>query len=171
MAFSLSDPVLVLNANFEPLNVCSIRRAMGLIVSDKATMILDGRGEIRSVSDTFPCPSVIRLERMIKRPRPRVKLTKAEIFRRDNYTCQYCGKKPHILTIDHIHPRRLGGKGSWQNLVTACPSCNHRKGGRTLEQANMQLLQPPTTPSASASYIFGRYLKNNRDWLPYVDGW
>ena len=68
MAFSLSDPVLVLNANFEPLNVCSIRRAMGLIVSDKATMILDGRGEIRSVSDTFPCPSVIRLERMINAP-------------------------------------------------------------------------------------------------------
>jgi 5-methylcytosine-specific restriction endonuclease McrA len=171
MSFSLSDPVLVLNANFEPLNVCTIRRAMGLIISDKATMILDGRGEVHSVSNAFPAPSVIRLERMIRRPRPRVKLTKQEIFRRDNYTCQYCGKQPHTLTIDHIYPRRLGGKASWDNLVTACPACNHRKGGRTLEQANMRLLQSPTTPSASARYIFGRYLKNNSNWLPYVDGW
>ncbi|KAA3648110.1 MAG: HNH endonuclease [Chloroflexi bacterium] len=168
---SLSEPVLVLNANYEPLNVCTIRRAVGLIVSDKASMIANGRGEIRTVRSTFPIPSIIRLERMIKRPRPTVKLNKQEIFRRDNFTCQYCGKQTNKLTVDHVKPRRLGGSFSWENLVAACPPCNHRKGGRTAEQANMRLKRRPKAPTASANYIFGRYLKRNEGWFSYVDGW
>lgn len=171
MSFHLTDPVLVLNANYEPLNVCTIKRAMGLIVSDKATMILDGRGEIRTITRTFSCPSIIRLERMIRRPRPTVKLSKQEVFRRDNYTCQYCSRRAEQLTVDHVVPRSKGGRFSWDNLVTACPSCNHRKGGRTAEQAHMQLLRKPTAPSASANYIFGRYLRRFQDWLPFVEGW
>ena len=86
----LQAPVLVLNANFEPLNVCNTRRAIVLVLTGKANLILDGRGEIHSVSHVYPCPSIIRLERMIKRPRPQVKLTKREILQRDNYICQYC---------------------------------------------------------------------------------
>jgi len=168
---SLSEPVLVLNANYEPLNVCTIRRALGLIVSDKASMISNGRGEIRTVRSTFPIPSVIRLERMIKRPRPTVKLNKQEVFRRDNFTCQYCGQQTNQLTIDHVMPRRLGGSFSWENLVAACPPCNHRKGGRTVEQANMKLRHSPKAPAASANYIFGRYLNRNEDWFNFVDGW
>jgi 5-methylcytosine-specific restriction endonuclease McrA len=171
MRFSLNDPVLVLNANYEPLNVCTIRRAVGLIFAEKASLIANGRGHIRTVSTAFPCPSIIRLDSMVKRPRPQVKLTKREIFRRDNYTCQYCGAKPQVLTVDHIIPRRLGGKASWDNLVTACPSCNHRKGGRMVQQANMKLLRKPTTPSASMTYIFGRYLIKNEEWVPYIEGW
>lgn len=171
MKAALSDPVLVLNANYEPLNVCTIRRAMGLILTGKADLILNGRGEIRTVRRVYPCPSIIRLERMIHRPRPRVKLTKTEIFRRDGHTCQYCGRKTRDLTIDHVVPRRLGGSHSWENLVAACPTCNHRKGGRTLEQAKMRLLQKPSAPPASAKYLFARYLRNNDDWHTFVEGW
>jgi 5-methylcytosine-specific restriction endonuclease McrA len=164
-------PVLVLNANFEPLNVCDTRRAIGLILMNKATLVMNGRGHIQSVTQSFPAPSVIRLERMIKRPRLSVRLSKREIFRRDGYTCQYCGKHPPHLTVDHIIPRHLGGEHSWQNLVTACPSCNLRKGGRLPEQAGMRLLRAPYEPPASALYLFGRYLDNNTEWLPFIEGW
>jgi 5-methylcytosine-specific restriction endonuclease McrA len=164
-------PVLVLNANFEPINVCSERRALSLILCGKASLVLDGRGEVKTISRTYPRPSIIRLDKMIKRPRPRVRLTKREVLRRDNFTCQYCGSSPSYLTIDHVIPRRLGGKHTWENLVAACPSCNHRKGGRTIEQAQMKLLHAPAEPPASALYIFGRHLKENDDWLPFVEGW
>ncbi len=167
----MQEPVLVLNANFEPINICSTRRAIGLILNDKATLVLNGRGEIRTVSRAFPRPSVIRLDHMIKRPRQHVRLTKREILRRDDYTCQYCGQHASYLTIDHVIPRRLGGRHTWENLVAACPSCNHRKGGRTLEQVQMRLLHQPHEPPASVTYIFGRHLKNNLEWLPFVEGW
>lgn len=165
------EAVLVLNANFEPINVCSSRRAIGLILSGKADLVLNGRGEIHTVSRTFPAPSIIRLERMIHRPRPHVRLTKREVLRRDNYTCQYCGQHRPYLTVDHIIPRRLGGDHSWMNLVAACPSCNHRKGGRTLDQAQMHLLRQPSEPPVSAMYIFGRHLNENEEWVPFVEGW
>jgi 5-methylcytosine-specific restriction endonuclease McrA len=164
-------PVLVLNANFEPINVCDTRRAIGLILNEKASLVLDGRGVIRSVSRSFPRPSIIRLNKMVRRPRPNVKLTKREILRRDNFTCQYCGQHGTVMTIDHIMPRHLGGEHTWENLVTACPSCNHHKGGRTLEQAQMRLLHKPTSPPATATYIFARHLKDNQEWVPFIDGW
>lgn len=168
---NLHHAVLVLNANFEPINVCSTRRAINLILSGKAQLIVNGRGELKTVSRTFPAPSVIRLEAMIRRPRLRVRLTKREVLRRDNFTCQYCGQRTSVLTIDHIIPRRLGGTHSWENLVAACPSCNHRKGGRTLEQSQMQLLSPPAEPPSSASYLFGRHLSDNLEWVQFISGW
>jgi 5-methylcytosine-specific restriction endonuclease McrA len=164
-------PVLVLNANFEPINVCDTRRAVSLIMTGKASLVLNGRGEIKTVSRAFPRPSIIRLDRMVKRPRPRVKLTKREILRRDNYTCQYCGQHVPYLTVDHVVPRHLGGEQTWDNLTTACPACNHRKGGRTLEQAHMHLMRRPAEPPSSAEYIFARHLKDNQEWLPFVSGW
>ena len=167
----MSFTVLVLNANYEPINTCGLQRAMGLILTDKAIMLQNGRGELRSVSQVFPIPSVIRLQRMVHRPRPRVKLTRREVFRRDHYTCQYCGKKGGVLTIDHIVPRRLGGKQTWQNVVTACSACNHRKGGRMLKDSNMRLLKPVRKPSGSAIYIFGRHLSENAGWEPFLQGW
>jgi 5-methylcytosine-specific restriction endonuclease McrA len=164
-------PVLVLNANFEPINVCNTRRAINLILSGKANLVMNGRGEIKTVSQAFPRPSIIRLQRMVKRPRPRVRLTKREILRRDDYTCQYCGQSAPILTIDHVIPRHMGGVHSWRNLVTACSACNHRKGGRTSEQAQMRLLRIPKEPPASAGYIFGRHLRENSEWQPFIEGW
>ena len=165
------EAVLVLNANFEPIHVCSSHRAINLILSEKAHLVLNGRGEIRTVTNVFPIPSIIRLEKMIKRPHPSVRLTKREILRRDNYTCQYCGTSGIHLTLDHVLPRRLGGNHSWENLVAACPSCNHRKGGRTLEQSGMHLLHHPSLPPASAKYFFARHLIENNDWWPFVEGW
>ncbi|MCC6955189.1 MAG: HNH endonuclease [Anaerolineales bacterium] len=167
----MHEPVLVLNANFEPINVCSTRRALGLVLNGKASLVLNGRGEVCSVSRSFPKPSVIRLDKMIKRPRPTVHLTKREILRRDNYTCQYCGQRVPYLTIDHVIPRRLGGTHSWQNLVAACPACNHHKGGRTAEQAQMRLLHAPQEPPSSAQYLFARHLHDNTEWLPFIQGW
>jgi len=108
---------------------------------------------------------------MIKRQRPHVKLTKREILRRDDNTCQYCGQHASFMTIDHVIPRHLGGQHIWENLVTACPTCNHRKGGRTLEQVQMHLLHFPTEPPSSARYIFARHLRDNNEWLPFVEGW
>lgn len=167
----MNEPVLVLNASYEPINICSTRRALGLLLDGKASLVLNGRGYIHTVSQAFPRPSVIRLQQMVHRPRPRVKLTRREVFRRDNYTCQYCGRHDVPLTIDHVIPRHLGGEHSWTNVVAACPLCNHRKGGRTLEEAHMTLLRAPREPSATALYLFGRLLEQYQEWEPYLVGW
>lgn len=167
----LHKPVLLLNVNYEPLNVCSTRRALTLLWSEKAEIVINGRGKIRSAHREFDLPSIIRLSYMIKRPRPRVSLSKREILRRDNFTCQYCGRKTALLTLDHIVPRRSGGGHSWLNLVAACPPCNRRKGGRTPEQANMHLLRKPFEPTPSAQYRFGRHLNTHKEWGPFLKGW
>jgi 5-methylcytosine-specific restriction endonuclease McrA len=167
----MQAPVLVLNANFEPINVCDMRRAMGLIMAEKAILVLNGRGMIRSVNTILQRPSVIRLQKMVNRPRPQLKMTRREIFRRDNFTCQYCGRRLPDLTVDHVTPRHLGGRHIWSNVVAACPSCNHRKGGRTLEEAGMRLLHIPVEPPNNAHYIFGRHLEDNHEWEAFLSGW
>jgi 5-methylcytosine-specific restriction endonuclease McrA len=171
MGINLRSPVLVLNANFAPIHVCNVRRAINLLVQEKAALVMNGRGKIRTVRRDYPCPSIIRLNSMVKRPRPVVKLSKQEIFRRDQYTCQYCGSRPAKLTVDHVVPRSLGGSHTWANLVSACPSCNHRKGGRRPDQANMFLRQRPIAPPATADYIFGKYLRENQEWIQFIKGW
>jgi len=163
--------VLVLNANYEPLNVCNMRRAICLMVMDKADLVENGRGEIHTISCSFPKPSIIRLQSMIHRPRSRVKLTRREIFRRDSYSCQYCGSSSRDLTVDHIVPKHLGGEHSWENVVTACSYCNHKKGGRTLDQAGMRLKKQVKEPPASAVYLYNHYLNENSDWEPFLVGW
>jgi len=167
----MNAPVLVLNANFEPINVCNMRRAVNLLLAGKADMVMNGRGYIKTVREPIPMPSVIRLEQMVHRPRPRVKMTRREIFRRDNYTCQYCGRNTGDLTLDHVLPRHLGGEHTWTNVVAACPGCNHRKGGRRPDEAHMRLLHIPKEPPASAAYIFGRHLNEYGEWEPYINGW
>ncbi len=167
----MKEPVLVLNANYEPINVTNTYRAINLMICDKATLILNGRGTIKSQSKTFPIPSVIRLKKMVVHPRLPIHLTKREVFRRDNYVCQYCGKANIQLTIDHVVPRHLGGLHTWNNVVTACPRCNHLKGGKTLEEARMQLISVPKAPPSSATYRYGRHLADNNEWRPYVENW
>ncbi|MEA4909345.1 MAG: HNH endonuclease [Chloroflexi bacterium] len=167
----MSESVLVLNANFEPINVCNMRRAIGLILADKAALVLDGRGLIMTANRGYPRPSIIRLQNMIHRPRPQLKLTRREVFRRDGYLCQYCGKRTLDLTIDHVIPRHMGGPHTWTNVVAACSQCNHRKGGRTLDEAHMHLLRQPIEPPSSAFYIFGKHLNENKEWEPFLSGW
>ncbi|NLF49786.1 MAG: HNH endonuclease [Leptolinea sp.] len=163
--------VLVLNANFEPINVCNTRRAIGLILADKAKLVINGRGLIHTINRDYPRPSIIRLDRMIHRPRPRNLMNRREVFRRDNWTCQYCGKRSLTLTIDHIIPRHLGGEHSWINVVAACAACNHRKGGKPLEESGMRLLRQPKVPPSSAIYVFGHHLHENGEWEDYLNGW
>jgi len=169
----MNEPVLVLNRNFEPINVCNTQRAVGLLMVGKAEIVENGRGYIRAASSAFPRPSVIRLANMVYRPRPRVKLTKREILRRDDYTCQYCGQTTSRLTIDHIVPRFRGGEYSWENLVTACPHCNRRKGGRTILEARMTLRRRPHEPQPTAEYLYGRHLRDaeRAEWIKYLEGW
>jgi 5-methylcytosine-specific restriction endonuclease McrA len=168
---NMNDPVLLLNANYQPLNVCSTKRAVGLLMMGKAEMLHNGRGYIKTVRISVPRPSVIRLGYMVKRPRERVKLTKQEIFRRDNLTCQYCAVKARGLTIDHVKPRHRGGEHSWTNLVAACPDCNRKKGGRTIREARMNLIKLPKEPKPTAIYLYGSYLSKNDDWRNYLQGW
>ncbi len=163
----MNEPVLVLNANFEPIHVCSTRRAVTLILAGKAGMIANGRGHIRTISQLIPRPSVIRLESQIHRPRPRVKLTRREVFRRDNYTCQYCGKHEGNLTIDHVIPRSRGGGTNWENVVTACAPCNRRKGDRLPEEAKMLLLSKPARPRFIAVALMGE-LNAHSTWQKYL---
>ena len=163
--------VLLLNQNYEPLNVCNLRRAMVMILSGKAEILENGRGFIHSVSHAWPIPSVIRLGYMIRRPLPRVRLCRKEVFRRDNYTCQYCGRRTHSLTMDHVVPRHRGGDHVWENLISACPTCNRRKGGKTLEQARMHLLRPPFEPRPTGRYLFQAYLQQNGEWEKFLEGW
>lgn len=168
---SMEKPVLVLNSNFQPINVCGYQRAIGLMLTQKATLIINGRGVIHSSNNTFPLPSVIRLSNMVHRPRLNVPLSRREIFRRDNYTCQYCGKISPNLTVDHVIPKHQGGGHEWKNLVTACYTCNHLKGGRALHHSGLTLLHQPKEPPAAAGYIFARFLLENQEWMEFLEGW
>ena len=167
----MNTPVLVLNANFEPVNVCTTARAMGLLLVGKAEIVQNGRGVIRTPTRTYERPSVIRLQYMVRRPRPRVRLCKREIFRRDGYRCQYCGRPSARLTLDHVVPRHRQGAYDWKNLVSACSQCNRHKGSRTPHEAGMRLLHFPAEPPATAVYLYGQYLRRNREWTQYLDGW
>ncbi len=167
----LNAPVLILNVNFEPLHVSNIRRALGLLLAGKAELVLNGRGTIHTNNSEFDIPSIIRLHHMIKRPRPRLMASKREVLRRDEYTCQYCGRQAKQLTIDHIIPRHAGGRNEWHNMVAACPTCNRHKGGRTPEQANMHLRRAPFEPTPSAMYLFSHYLQHQHEWEDFLKGW
>ena len=172
MAGSMQNgAVLVLNQDYEPLNVCNMRRAMVMIFSGKAEILENGRGVLRSADRAWPVPSVIRLDYLIRRPLPRVRLCRKEVFRRDNYICQYCGRQTHSLTMDHVLPRHRGGQHAWGNLVSACPACNRRKGGKSVQQAHMRLLRPPFEPRPTGEYLFAPYLEQNEGWEKFLQGW
>ncbi|MFC1934828.1 HNH endonuclease [Chloroflexota bacterium] len=165
----INYPVLVLNQSYEPLAVCRARRAVVLIFRGNAEMLENGVGFIHSATNTFPLPSVIRLDYLVKRPHRQRKLTRFEIFNRDRYTCQYCGKQTRQLTLDHIMPRYRSGRYTWENVVSACVACNRRKAGRTPEEAKMKLLHQPAPPSNNPLFnIPYNYLQTQHEWLKYL---
>lgn len=161
-------PVLVLNQGYEPLNLCRVRRAIMLVFWGKAEALENSRGELHSAREIFSIPSVIRLVYMVKRPRHQRKLAKLEVFNRDHYTCQYCGRQTKELTLDHVIPRRRDGEHSWENVVSACKICNRRKGGRTPKEAGMKLLHQPRQPRNDGFYIPYYYLNAHEEWKKYV---
>ena len=164
------DAVLVLNQNYEPLNICNIRRAFVLVHRGKAEVLEHHEPGIRTATRILPRPSVIKISYMVKRPRPQVRLSRREIFMRDDYACQYCGSRTRELTLDHVVPRHKGGGHSWDNLVSACRPCNHRKGGKTLEEARMRLPKPPKRPQPTQYFLWVQRLNGNASqaWLKFL---
>lgn len=163
----LNAPVLVLNQNYEPLNICNVRRAIVLLDRGKAELLVDGRGVLRTPRAVVPVPSVIRLHYLVRRPFVQRRLSRREVFQRDNYTCQYCGRQTKDLTVDHVIPRHRGGPNTWENVVTACIPCNHKKAGRTPQEAGMRLLRRPRSPYAHPYVIFFNH-QLQEEWKPYL---
>lgn len=141
---------LLLNASFQPLQVISWQKALQLFFSGKVEIVESSDRVIRSVTLTIRIPVVIRLLKYIPPIRRKnvVKLSRKNILLRDHFTCQYCGKKPpqSQLTLDHVVPIVKGGPKTWENLVTACRTCNVKKGGRTPDEASMKLMKTPKQP-------------------------
>ena len=165
----LNHLVLVLNQNYEPLNVCHAKRAITLVYQSRAEMLENGVGVIQTVDRAIPIPSVIRLPYIIKRPFwIKRRLSRVEVFNRDKYTCQYCGKQTRHLTIDHVIPRSRNGAHTWENVVSACVACNRHKAGRTPEEAHMKLKNIPVPPRPGRySYIAEHHVQAHREWQRY----
>ena len=145
----MSRSVLVLNATFEPLSLVSVRRAIVLLLRDKAELVEATERMLHSASRALPEPLVIRLTRYVRLPHRSVPPTRGAVMLRDAYTCQYCGDTPgkHALTVDHVVPRCRGGSHNWSNLTTACKRCNCKKGSMNPHEAGMKLMRRPFEPT------------------------
>jgi 5-methylcytosine-specific restriction endonuclease McrA len=161
--------VLILNASYEPLHVCSVKRAITLLMQDLAERVQDGDRVLRSPSAVVAVPSVIRLRRYVRRPhRQRVAFNRKNVFRRDDHTCQYCGVRSHDLTLDHVHPRSRGGPTSWTNVVACCRRCNATKRDRTPQEAGMVLRRRPAAPAFLFSSAYGVLPDADPAWEAYL---
>lgn len=160
--------VLVLNASYEPLNICTWRRAVVLLMKGKAEQI-EHNGKM--VYTELPLPTVIRLRTYVKIPFKEISLSRRNLLHRDNYTCQYCGIRRHDLTIDHIVPRSRGGFDSWDNVVAACLKCNVKKGDRTPKEAGLQLKVVPRRPLSHVYFEISKHSSSGQyGWQKYVIG-
>lgn len=149
-----SHPVLMLNAAFEPVHICTVRRAMTLIAKGNAIVMERSKHVIRTSSVSFPLPSVIRLLHYRHVPRYVRAVSKKSIFLRDDYRCQYClvHGTAATLTLDHVIPKSKGGKIEWGNAVSACFPCNNKKGSMTPDEAGMPLARKPLPFSLHAKH-------------------
>ena len=162
--------VLVLNASYEPLNITTWRRAMVMMIKGKAESLeQDTSREIRRGTHL---PTVIRLRQYVHVPFRQLPLTRRNLLQRDHHTCQYCGARDQPLSIDHVVPRSRGGTDTWENVTTACLSCNVRKGNRTPKEAAMPLHRAPHRPLSSFSFEATRQIHSgrHREWAKYVIG-
>jgi 5-methylcytosine-specific restriction endonuclease McrA len=167
------EHTLLLNASYEPLKVVHWQKAITLWCQGKVEIISVYDREIHSVSISFRLPSVIRLLRYvrIKRRFDYVPFSRANIYARDNYSCQYCGDTLPAgdLTFDHVIPVAQGGRKDWENIVTCCVTCNRKKGGRTPEEARMRLIRPPARPHAAPAIRITIGLRHAPDsWRDYL---
>lgn len=161
--------VLILNASYEPLHVCSVKRAVLLLMHDIAERLEDSDKILRSPSQIFIVPSVIKLKKYVKRPHhQRVAFNRKNVFRRDDNTCQYCGTRSGDLTLDHVHPRSRGGDTSWENVVACCRKCNAKKRDRTPDEAKMHLRRKPYAPKFMFSSAFGVMPTIDLTWEKYL---
>lgn len=164
---ALAGHVLVLNADYQALSVCSVERAVVLVMLHKAELVEAHAGRaLRSSVARFPWPSVVRLKGYVRVPYRRVLLTRRNLLRRDGHACQYCGAAER-LTLDHVVPKSRGGPDTWENLVAACVPCNNRKGGRTPDEAGMPLRRRPFRPS-HVMYMRDFLGATEDAWKPYL---
>ena len=164
----MNAKVLILNQNYEPMSVINVRKAVVLLFLGKAELIAAKEGlQIRSVSASFPFPSIVRLSVYVRVPHKKIILSRKNILRRDAHRCQYCGRGDVSLTLDHVQPISRGGDESWENLVTACVTCNNRKGDQTPEESRMQLRRKPMRPNhvTFISHFVGTL---DERWKPYL---
>jgi 5-methylcytosine-specific restriction endonuclease McrA len=164
-----SHGVLVLNASYEPINVCSTRRAVILVLKEKAEVLEPSPGVIRSERSSFTRPAVIRLVSYVRVPRNAHsrRISRKAVLARDDWTCQYCGERKPGMTIDHVIPRSRGGKSVWENIVAACGSCNRRKGDRLPEEIRMHPRKEPRPP-APTIFITIASPRVPASWRPYI---
>lgn len=140
----------MLNVTHQPLAVVPARRAVVLVLKEKAEVLVSNGQVFRSESLELDAPSVLRLRSFVRIPhRSHAPLTRRAVFARDEWTCQYCGAERGSLTVDHVIPRSKGGPTAWHNIVTCCAPCNRRKGDRLPRQANMVPRQPPSAPRST----------------------
>lgn len=165
---ALTD-VLLLNANYEPLNVCDFRRAYALIMLGKADIIQESDYMIRTSEGRLSAPSIVKMRYQVRRPVPTLRLSRHSVLARDRYTCQYCGTS-RDLTIDHVTPRWMGGPHTWDNLVACCRRCNLKKGDKTPKQANMKLKTQPRRPKFIPYLSLQQYVKavKREEWTFYL---
>ena len=168
---ALRIPVLVLNATYEPINVCGARRALILLLKGVAAEEERSRHEVHSPTRVLAVPSVIRLLEYRRIPRQTRALSRKNILVRDRHTCQYCGSSHSAsdLTLDHVVPRSRGGKSTWENLVSCCRRCNNRKGDRLPAEAGMGLVRHPQPFNLHTSRSLMRQLGNHQEaWRKYL---
>lgn len=157
---------LVLNATFEPLSVVAPRRAVVLLLDDKADLVESAGDVFRSEMLELPVPSVIKLRHMVKVPyRRSTSVSRRAVFARDDFRCQYCGRPAD--SIDHVLPRSRGGQNVWENVAAACRPCNLHKRDRTPDEAGMRLIRPcrPPRPTSWVAVAVSRVPEN---WMPYL---
>lgn len=167
----LHKPVLVLNASYEPINICAARRALVLVLKGVAAAEEFSSGLIYSSRSSLKLPSVIRLLEYRRIPHQARALSRKNILMRDRYTCQYCLKTlpSSELTLDHVIPRSRAGESTWENLVACCHLCNNRKGNRTPEEAGFKLHKQPRPFSLHTSRHLMRLLgKGDDQWQKYL---
>lgn len=157
---------LVLNATYEPLCVVPIRRAVVLVLKEKAEVVHENGGALHSERMNFPIPSVIRLKYVVRVPyRARVSLSRRAVFVRDNFQCQYCGRTAE--NVDHVVPRSKGGTHTWDNVVAACKRCNSAKEDRTPHEAGLKLRSRPAAPRETV-WIVVAVGRVDPKWEPYL---
>jgi len=157
---------LVLNATFEPLSIVPSRRALMLLLDDKAELIHSTERHFRAARVAFPEPSVVRLARYVRVPyQSRVALNRRAVFARDGHRCQYCGSTAE--NIDHVVPRSRGGTHTWDNVVAACRRCNTRKEDRLVHEVGLTLRRAPSQPRERVWFLVATG-GLRPDWEPYL---
>jgi 5-methylcytosine-specific restriction endonuclease McrA len=166
----MEGQVLVLNQNYEPLNITSMRRAVTLLHLGKAEVVEVSDADLHSVREAMAAPSVVRLSYFVRRPFPELRVSRKGIFARDDHRCQYCGAQDVPLTLDHVVPTSRGGKNDWLNLVTCCVACNNKKGSRTPLEAGMPLPVTPYRPRYTPYISFPKFVAavRHQRWYHYL---